>query len=814
MEPDLVVAEMEAFLEDATDPEAVFTARYALGMAERSRSNLDGAAAILRATADEAIEAGFEQLGGRALLSYSGALGIAGRLDDAIEAAEEAATHLTGADLAAARVQVATFHTNREQHDEALSSYDAAIAVMEAEPGGAARLTTAYHNRALTLVGLYRYEEAYDSLVQAYGMLEHEPDQRGRVVTHLGWLSALRGDIAEALRWFEELQVPTLPGRRDPGAIADYATALMLAGLAREAAHAAADAVALAERHGEGVRLGQAHTIRAAALLELGRVEEARQSAEAAAAAYRSVGAEAYQADLLLARILLREPGVRRLDEAAELVEGVWSAGHRRRVAEVMLESSICLAEARRPDDASAMLERVGDPASVTDEILATTAQAWLAASRDEPADARRRLAEAAAEADEYRSGLGATDLRASSSVGSEAVKLGLRMAIEDQAPDEAFAWAERFRATAQRRRPAMADKDNDLLVRYRQLTADPSAGDDERRDLEQRIAERARLAPGSRPVAAVDLPDLQHRLDDARFVELFETDGRWWALVIDATSAELVELDGGHLPRRLDALDVALGRLLRRPDDDAAFERIVRDLDARFVEPWRREASRLIVSPVGLTTAIPWTALPSLRDASVTVTPAATVWCRSRPAQRPGMVAIAGPELEHAEREVVEVAAAHSGADVLVGPAASADAVLTALGNVGVAHVAAHGRLRSDNPLLSSIRLADGPLNVYNIERLDATPATVVLSACSVGTSTVTSGANTIGLATSFLAMGSREVAAALFEVDDEATVEVMTHVHGCLADGLDLPASLARARTELTGAASVAARSFLVYG
>lgn len=814
MEPDLVVAEMEAFLQDATDPEAVFTARYALGMAERSRSNLDEAAAILRAVGDDAIAAGFEQLGGRALLSYSGALGIAGRLDEAIEAAEEASTHLTGADLAAARVQVATFHTNREQHDEALAAYDAAIAVMETEPGGAARLTTAYHNRALTLVGLYRYAEAYDSLVQAYGMLEHEPDQRGRVVTHLGWLAALRGDIVGALRWFEELQDPTMPGRRDPGAKADYATALLLAGLTREAAHAAREAVALAERHGEGVRLGQAHTIRAAALLELGRVEGARRSAEAAAAAYRSVGAEAYQADLLLARILLRDRGAARLDEAVDLVEVVWSAGHLRRVAEVMLEASIRLAEAGRSDDATVMLDRVGIPASATDEVLTTTAQAWIASANGESTEARRVLAQAASQADEYRSGLGATDLRASSAIGREAVKLGLRMAIEDQAPDEAFAWAERFRATAQRRRPVMADKDNDLLVRYRQLMADPSAGDGERRDLEQRIAERARLAAGSRAVAAVGLPDLQHRLDDARFVELFETDGRWWALVIDADAAELVELDGGDLPRRLDALDVALGRLLRRPDDDAAFERIVQDLDARFVEPWRREASRVIVSPVGLTTAIPWAALPSLVDASMTVTPAATVWCRSQQERRAGMAAIAGPDLEHADREAVRVAAAYPNADVLVGPTARVDAALDALGSVGVAHIAAHGTLRSDNPLLSSVRLADGPLNVYDIERLDATPATVVLSACSVGTSTVTSGANTIGLATSFLAMGTSEVAAALFEVDDEATVEVMTHVHGCLADGHDLPASLALARTELTGAASVAARSFLVYG
>jgi len=52
------------------------------------------------------------------------------------------------------------------------------------------------------------------------------------------------------------------------------------------------------------------------------------------------------------------------------------------------------------------------------------------------------------------------------------------------------------------------------------------------------------------------------------------------------------------------------------------------------------------------------------------------------------------------------------------------------------LAHVAAHGTFRADNPQFSSLHLADGPLTVYDLERIVRPPEWIVLSACEAGRS------------------------------------------------------------------------------
>ena len=84
----------------------------------------------------------------------------------------------------------------------------------------------------------------------------------------------------------------------------------------------------------------------------------------------------------------------------------------------------------------------------------------------------------------------------------------------------------------------------------------------------------------------------------------------------------------------------------------------------------------------------------------------------------------VAGPGLAHAAEEVAEVAAhpprrRHAGRP----DGASVERVKAAIDGADLAHVAAHGTFRSDNPLFSSLHLADGPLTVYDLEALRRAP-------------------------------------------------------------------------------------------
>jgi CHAT domain-containing protein len=124
----------------------------------------------------------------------------------------------------------------------------------------------------------------------------------------------------------------------------------------------------------------------------------------------------------------------------------------------------------------------------------------------------------------------------------------------------------------------------------------------------------------------------------------------------------------------------------------------------------------------------------------------------------------------------------------VLVGRDASVDRVLSEMTGATTLHLAAHGRLRRDNPLFSSLLLDDGPLTVYDLESLPSVPAEIVLSACSAGAGHALVGDELLGLAWTLLAAGARNVLAPLLPVPDRTTIEVMTLLHQELAQHDDL--------------------------
>ncbi|MBX0330280.1 CHAT domain-containing protein [Oscillochloris sp. ZM17-4] len=113
--------------------------------------------------------------------------------------------------------------------------------------------------------------------------------------------------------------------------------------------------------------------------------------------------------------------------------------------------------------------------------------------------------------------------------------------------------------------------------------------------------------------------------------------------------------------------------------------------------------------------------------------------------------------------------------------------------------HISAHGRLNPQQPLLSAITLADGPLLLADVFNLDLTgTALAVLSACE--TSAVAPlGGLALALSGSFLAAGVTAVLAGLWQIDAEAARLFVESCYGALRDGASLTAAIQQAQATL---------------
>jgi CHAT domain-containing protein len=147
----------------------------------------------------------------------------------------------------------------------------------------------------------------------------------------------------------------------------------------------------------------------------------------------------------------------------------------------------------------------------------------------------------------------------------------------------------------------------------------------------------------------------------------------------------------------------------------------------------------------------------------------------------------------------VRELACLYPDATLLHGETATVDAALAALDGARLAHVACHGRFRSDSPLFSALELADGPLTVLDVQGLRRAPEILVLSACDLGRSNRHPGDELLGLSAALLAMGTRTIVASVAAVPDSGARRLMLALHRELIAGASTATALARAQGKL---------------
>ncbi|MGH9277656.1 MAG: CHAT domain-containing protein [Acidimicrobiales bacterium] len=836
------------------DLRAAAIAKRTMGVAAVHLSDSRAAITHLRQAIRLAETAGDPLLASQARLSLTTALTHAGAIRRALQEADRAAPVLGGVERAALEMQRASILHRLGRLGEAREGYQRALPVIR-RSGDTLREARLLNNRGLFHLDSGDFAGAERDLRQAHGLFlssGHRLSAAGSL-RNLGQVAARRGDVPAALARIDEadgefraLGVPlAFPN--------DRAWLLLSVRLVAEARECVEESVARLAAGRMAASLAEGRLILAETALLQGDIPTAREAADLALQAFRRHGrlAWAHLARYALLRIDWEDGkrseamrrAARRVADQLE-ADGWWAAG-----IDARLTAAQIALEAGRDDLAARDLEQLSRArrrGPVRVRAQAWHAEALLRHSRGDRRGAMRAVAAGLDAVEEHRATLGATELRVhASGHGEQLAAFGLRLAIRSARAVDVLRWAERWRARALSAPPVRPPKDPALAAdqaELRSVVAQIEQAALANRSttrltahqvrLERAIVERCRrtAATGDTPGSGFGLEELHEALGERALLELVVDDGALFAVVVAGGRCHFQPLgDVAGVDAEAAALRFALLRMATNRGSEAArnaaFEAsryAARKIEDILIAPVAAAVGEreLVLVPTGTLHALPWSLLPFCADRAVAVAPSAALWQRaatgtSRTGER--VVLVAGPRLSWSDDEVRTLASGYRDPTVLAGEGATASAVMEAMEGATMLHVAAHGTYRADNPLFSALQLFDGPLNVFDLEGLDAVPDVVVLAACESGRPRVYPGDELMGLASALLSLGARTLVACVNVVPDEAARSLMVAFHEELRRGVAPARALARARglIDASDAQGVAAgAAFVCFG
>jgi tetratricopeptide (TPR) repeat protein len=658
---------------------------------------------------------------------------------------------------------------------------------------------------------------------------------------NIGIVHSRRGDLASALQLFEdsEAEFEKFTGSKAEVQVS-HCEALLSAGLFREASSMALDVSSQLHQAGLAEDEAEAMLVAAQAALASNEGRQARERSAAAGDLFDRQGRQAWRSAARVVEVQARymmgekSPHLRlaalamaqHLDDKRQLVPAAEASMVAGRIA---LDLGM-LDEAA--EDFSTITRIAVGPIEV--RLNGYLAEALLAKANGKSEDVESVARAGMALLESYRATIGATDIR--SGIGRHSLELsdlGIDAAIESGNPRRVFSWMERTRARALVHRPVKptedSDQQRDLIdlrtTSERLLVAEGREAlnlSKTQRDLQDSIRRRSRkVSAGGRPDVEVALAGaIGELLGDRTLVEFGSHDGDAVAIQVKSGRFTLKRLGQSAMVRKeLESLRFVLRRLAQGRGSIEMVEEIGRRLDQELFGSLDLSGEPLVIVPTPALHATPWWVLPTCRSQPTTVAPSSDLWHRA--SRRTPLVGaaliVAGPDLVHADDEVTEVSSLYHDPMLLKSGRSTAAEVSRRMTEARLAHVASHARFESENPMFSALSLADGDLNVYDIERLSRTPETVVLSACDSGFSEAYAGEELMGLTSSLMSLGTRTVISSVGLVpDSEATKNLMVHFHRGLISGMDPADSLHKAQSALsaTDAGFVAAASFICVG
>lgn len=296
--------------------------------------------------------------------------------------------------------------------------------------------------------------------------------------------------------------------------------------------------------------------------------------------------------------------------------------------------------------------------------------------------------------------------------------------------------------------------------------------------------------------------------------VEFVEMEDSFWAFVIGGGKIDLVRGLGTpaevrslleELQFQFQSMRYGAGVIARfaaelKARADATLKRLY-DLLLRPVEK-NLSGTRLVIVPSGVLYYVPFHALHDgeryvVESFETRYAPSAAIWnaLNKRPQRTVKsslLVGYADERIPLVENEIRQIARVVPGPKVLTGEDARFSSFLSEVPDRDLVHMACHGQFRPENPMFSSLHLADGWVTVRDIVSRRLRARLVTLSACETGLNELFAGDEILGLARGFLAAGAENLIVSLWTVNDEATGRLMHDLYLNLQRTLSLAASL----------------------
>jgi len=306
------------------------------------------------------------------------------------------------------------------------------------------------------------------------------------------------------------------------------------------------------------------------------------------------------------------------------------------------------------------------------------------------------------------------------------------------------------------------------------------------------RVQRAAKLAADVVYPKAADLKDIQASL------------GKDDALVSYAPPvAFVVTRDGARIVK------------LTPPDSKVAWNDPEKDTEAErarlreaLIEPLELKARRILISPAGELAYVPFALL--MPDKEVVYVPSGTTYgvlLAEADKRGDGILALGDPDYTGTTLEPLPATrkeAKSIGTKVLLGKEATPAGLKAALSGGKrwrAVHLACHGLVHRERPLLSSLALTGGSLSVLDVYRTKIPADLVVLSACETARGQVFKAEGVVGFVRAFMLAGAPRVIVSLWKVDDEATSALMTEFYKEWKGGAGAAAALKTAQAFVAG-------------